>query len=130
MSSTSCSGAAALSFYGYVRATVDLDVVVRPSEDNLRRVHDWLVDLDGQLVTNPARAFGPHERWKMFKGQNAAVLTRLGQVDVVQQLPGLPEWEDLIEESDRYEFAGLSVTVMARSRLVEQAPARVGTGSG
>lgn len=112
-------GAVALGFYGHVRATIDLDIIVRPSEDNLRRVHDWLDGLNAHLATNPARRFGPHERWQMFRGENATALTRLGQVDVVQDLPGLPEWERLVTESERYEFEGMTIRVIARGTLIE-----------
>ena len=111
-------GAVALGFYGHVRATADLDIIVRPGEENLRRVHDWLVELEAHLVLNPARPFGPRERWKMFKGSNAAVLTRLGQVDVVQALPGLPDWDRLVAESEHYEVEALPVAVIARSTLI------------
>jgi hypothetical protein len=112
-------GAVALGFYGHVRATADLDIVVRSSEDNLRRVHDWLVELDGHLVINPARRFGARERWQMLRGSNASVLTRLGQVDIVQRLPGLPEWDQLLAKSERYELDGMTVAVLARSTLIE-----------
>ena len=112
-------GAIALGFYGHVRATADLDIVVRPTQDNLRRVHDWVVGLDGQLASDPGRRFGPRERWALFKGENATVLTRLGQVDVVQHLPGLPEWDDLIADCERYELDGMAVAVMARATLIE-----------
>ncbi len=112
-------GAVALSFYGHVRATADLDIVVRPTQTNLGRVHDWLVDLDAQLLSNPARHFGPRERWAMLKGENATVITRLGQVDIVQQLPGLPEWDGLIADCERYELDGMTVAVMARQTLIE-----------
>lgn len=112
-------GAVALGFYGHVRATADLDIIVRSSEDNLRRVHDWLVALDGHLVINPARRFGARERWQMLRGSNASVLTRLGQVDIVQRLPGLPEWDQLLAKSERYELDGMTVAVLARSTLIE-----------
>jgi hypothetical protein len=112
-------GAVALGFYGHVRATVDLDLIVRPDEQNLRRVHDWLVELDAHLLFRPARRFGSRERWEMLKGSNASVLTRLGQVDIVQRLPGLPEWERLVAESERYELGDITVAVLARSTLIE-----------
>lgn len=113
-------GAVALGFYGIVRATADLDVIVRPTDENLHRVHDWLVDIDTRLRLNPARIFGPRERWGMLKGKNATVATKLGQVDVVQQLPGLPEWTRLVAEAELYELdGGLTVTVIARHTLVE-----------
>jgi hypothetical protein len=112
-------GAVALGFYGHVRATVDLALIVRPHEQNLRRVHDWLVELDAHLLLRPARRFGSRERRAMLNGSSAAVLTRLGQVDIVQRLPGLPEWERLVAESERYELGDITVAVLARSTLIE-----------
>jgi len=43
------------------------------------------------LKLNPGRTFGARERWGLKKGSNATVLTSMGQVDIVQRLPGLPE---------------------------------------
>jgi hypothetical protein len=60
-------GAVALGFYGHVRATVDLALIVRPDEQNLRRVHDWLVALDAHLLLRPARRFGSREWREMLK---------------------------------------------------------------
>ncbi len=111
-------GAVALGFYGHVRATADLDIVVRPTEDNLRRIHDWLVELDAHLAGQPSRRFGARERWQMLRGSNATVLTTLGQVDVVQRLPGLADFDRLLAESERYELDDLTVAVIARSALI------------
>jgi hypothetical protein len=111
-------GAVALGFYGHVRATVDLDIVVRPTEENLRRLHDWLVEHDARLASQPSRRFGSRERWELFKGSNATVLTSLGQIDVVQRLPGLPAWEQLVVESERYQLDDLPVAVVARATLI------------
>ena len=82
-------------------------------------MHDWLVELDARLVTNPARSFGPRKRWEMFKGSNAGLLTRLGQVAIVQDMPGLPPWRQLVAESERYEFEDMTIDVMARATLIE-----------
>lgn len=112
-------GAVAVGFYGHVRGTADLDIVVRPTEENLWRVHDWLVSVDAHLALKPERRFGPRERWQMLKGSSATVLTRLGQVDIVQEMPGLPDWNQLISESERYTLDDLTVEVMARSTLID-----------
>lgn len=112
-------GAVALGFYGHVRATAHLDIIVRPTEANLRRVLEWLVELDTHLATRPARRFGTRERWQMFKGENASVVTRLGQVDVVQHLPGLPGWDRQVAERERYKLDETPVAVIARSTLIE-----------
>jgi hypothetical protein len=68
-------GALAMLFYGYVRTTEDLDVVVNSSAANLDRVADWLKSIDARLKLNPSRPFGARERWGMQKGSNATVLT-------------------------------------------------------
>ena len=49
-------GSAAMLFYGFVRATEDVDVVVNAEAANLHRVHDWLVSIDAHLVLNPLGA--------------------------------------------------------------------------
>lgn|GEM_PF-3591271 len=43
------TGAVAMTFYGYVRLTEDLDVIVDPDEPNLDRVADWLIEYHGGL---------------------------------------------------------------------------------
>jgi hypothetical protein len=112
-------GAVAMLFYGYVRTTEDLDIVVAPDHDNLDRVAEWLISIDAVLKLNPNRRFGPRERWGMQKGANATVLTSLGQVDVVQRLPGLPDWSTLVEEAEVYEIEGQTVQVMNRATWAE-----------
>ena len=111
-------GSAAMLFYGFVRATEDVDVVVNPEAANLQRVHDWLVSVDAHLVLNPARRFGARERWAMLKGSNATVTSRLGRLDVVQRIDGMPDWTKLVADCEVYERDGVSVKVMNRRTLV------------
>jgi len=111
-------GAVAVGFYGHVRGTADLDIVVRPTEENLWRVHDWLVSIDAHLALRPERRFGSRERWQMLKGSRATVLTSLGQVDIVQEMPGMPDWDLLVSESEHYTLEDMTVQVMARSTLI------------
>ncbi len=112
-------GALAMTFYGYVRNSEDLDIVVARDPENLDRVMEWLVSIDAVLKLNPERPFGPRERWGMQKGSNATVLTSLGQVDLVQRLPGLPEWSELVERAEVYELEGMTIQVMNRSTLID-----------
>jgi hypothetical protein len=112
-------GALAMLFYGYVRTTEDLDIVVAPDQENLNRVAEWLMSIEAVLKLNPKRRFGPRERWAMHKGSNATVLSSLGQIDVVQKLPGMPAWPQLVEDAEVYEIEGMTVHVMNRSTLIE-----------
>lgn len=111
-------GSAAMLFYGFVRATEDVDLVVNPEPRNLHRIHDWLVSIDAHLALNPARAFGPRERWAMLKGSNATVTSRLGRIDIVQRIEGMPDWPALVAESEVYERDAVSVKVMNRKTLI------------
>jgi len=94
-------------------------VAVKPDRENLDRVAEWLRSIDAVLKLNPRRAFGSRERWGMHKGSNATVLTSMGQVDVVQRLPGLPAWSQLLEEAELYEIDGRQVPVMNRLTLID-----------
>jgi hypothetical protein len=51
-------GALAMLFYGHVRTTEDLDIVVATDGENLDRVADWLMSIDAVLNLNPQREFG------------------------------------------------------------------------
>jgi hypothetical protein len=113
------TGAVAMTFYGYVRLTEDLDVNVDPAEENLDRVAEWLISMKAVLKLNPRRTFVARERWAMKKGSNTTVLTSLGQVDIVQRLPGLPAWSQLVEEAEMYEIEDMRVPVINRKTLIE-----------
>lgn len=112
-------GALAMVFYGFIRNTEDFDIVVAPDQKNLDRAAEWLISIDAVLKLNPQRPFGPRERWGMQKGSNATVLSKLGQIDIVQKLPGLPDWAELVAQAEVYELDGQQVRVMNRATLIE-----------
>jgi hypothetical protein len=118
------SGAMAMVFYGYVRNTEDLDLIVDPDPQNLDRVADWLTASGAQLRLNPMSAFGERERAGLHRGAKVSVLTSMGQVDIDQRLPGLPEWPQLIERAEFYETDGMEVPVLDRETLIELKRAR------
>jgi hypothetical protein len=100
-------------FHGRVRNTEDLDMMVAPTKPH--RVTQRLVSIDAVLKLNRHPRFGPWERWGLRKGSSATVLTSLGQIDVVQLLPGLRDWSTLVAEAEVYEVEGEIVRVMNRS---------------
>jgi hypothetical protein len=112
------SGAMAMVFYGYVRNTEDLDLIVDPDPENLDRLADWLTSAGAKLRLNPMSSFGERERTGLHRGAKVSVLTSLGQVDVDQQLPGLPEFSQLMEQAELYETDGMQVPVLDRETLI------------
>jgi hypothetical protein len=113
------SGAIAMVFYGYVRNTEDLDLIVDPAPENLDRVAEWLAAAGAALRLNPMSKFGERERTGLHRGAKVSVLTSLGQVDIDQQLPGLPEWSQLMARAELYETDGMQVPVVDRDTLIE-----------
>ena len=113
------SGAMAMVFYGYVRNTEDLDLIVDPDPENLDRVADWLTSAGATLRLNPMSSFGDRERTGLHRGAKVSVLTSLGQVDIDQQLPGLPEFGALMQQAELYETDGMQVPVLDRGTLIE-----------
>jgi hypothetical protein len=113
------SGAMAMVFYGYVRNTEDLDLIVDPDPENLDRVADWLNAAEAKLRLNPMSRFGERERTGLHRGAKVSVLTSMGQVDIDQQLPGLPEWGQLLAQSELYETDGIEVPVLNRETLID-----------
>lgn len=113
------SGATAMVFYGYVRNTEDLDLIVDPDPENLDRLADWLTSVGATLRLNPMSRFGDRERVGLHRGAKVSVQTPMGQVDVDQRLPGLPDWPDVIEQAELYETDGMQVPVLHRDTLID-----------
>lgn len=113
------SGATAMVFYGYVRNTEDLDLIVDPDPENLDRLADWLTSTKATLRLNPMSSFGDRERTGLHRGAKVSVLTSLGQVDVDQRLPGLPEFSELMERAELYETDGMQIPVLDRETLIK-----------
>jgi hypothetical protein len=117
-------GAVALAFYGHVRATADLDIIIRPTPANHRRLIDWLGEHDARLALNPDRTFGDREAASLRRGSNATLLLDLGQLDIVQRLPGLASWDQLSAAAETYDFEDIKLRTIDRETLVRRKRAR------
>lgn len=77
-------GGLAVNAWGYLRATRDLDVVPDPAPDNLAKLNSLLrglggkVDVGGRLLDSSAISTF------LRTGDRTSVLTKLGQVNVLQ----------------------------------------------
>lgn len=117
-------GAVALAFYGHVRATADLDIIVRPSQENRERLVAWLGQHEARLALKPARSFEAEHAESLRAGANATLLTDLGQIDIVQRLPGLAPWSQLDGAAEIYEVEGLRFRTVDRETLKQRKRAR------
>lgn len=111
-------GGFAVVTHGYVRATEDLDLVPSRVGDNLDRLVNSLLRLDARLALAPDRQPGPEEREALYRGRNLSLTTRLGDVDIVQRLAGVPDYETLAGQAVLVEPFGVPVRVASVEHLV------------
>jgi hypothetical protein len=97
-------GGFAVNAHGFMRVTKDLDIVPRPSEENLGRLAEMLGDLNTRVLNTgdfkseelPA---DPTRTEDLAMGGNFCLLTDIGRLDVMQWLSGV-DFDDLYAELD------------------------------
>src|SRR4051794_40829626 len=117
-------GGIAVAAHRVVRATEDVDVVPDPTHDNLDRLADLLAALDARLLRDPGRGIDAGIRSALRQGRNLTVTTPLGDVDVVQRLPGVPPYRELAADSWRAELDGVAFAVCSLEHLIAMKEAR------
>jgi predicted nucleotidyltransferase len=117
-------GGIALGLHGHVRTTADLDIVPDPDPANLDRLCALLEAEQATLLLAPSRRFAAREGWMLRRGRNVSVTTRHGDLDVIRAIPGVPSYDELLEDAERYDVDGLTVIVASPSKLIEMKQAR------
>jgi hypothetical protein len=117
-------GAVAVGAHGHIRATQDLDIVPEPRHENLDRLGDVLVKLDARLSADPRRGIDHELRHGLFAGRNLSLMTRLGDLDVLQRLPGIPSWRVLEADAEQTTLGEVPLSVCSRAHLIAMKRAR------
>jgi predicted nucleotidyltransferase len=117
-------GGIAVAAHAAVRATEDVDVVPDPARENVARLLDLLDRLEARLVLNPARGIDARVRELVHQGRNLTVTTKLGDLDVVQSLPGVPAYEELATDAVVVELHDVRFRVASREHLIAMKRAR------
>jgi len=104
-------GAYALAVHGMPRATGDIDLWVRPSEDNARRVWDAL------------RAFGaPTARVSLQDFMRPDVVFQIGvaprRIDILTSITGV-QFTEAWDDRQTGEVDGVTFFVISRARLIQ-----------
>jgi predicted nucleotidyltransferase len=112
-------GGIAVQAHGYIRATKDLDIIVRPTALNLSRLSEALSDLDSELrVPGTLRLTDPHQ---LGRAPLVAVMTRAGPLDIVnvEHVAGAPRSYDALREAALViDLHGLEIAVAGVSDLI------------
>jgi hypothetical protein len=119
-------GGLAVAAHGFPRATKDIDIVPEPHGPNLERLAGVLRALDarhsGLGDFDPSEfPFDPLDPAQLAEGGNFVLITRLGRLDVMQWVPGIPgdlAFEHLTRGAVETALSGHRVRVCSRSDLI------------
>ena len=105
-------GGLAVNAWGVVRGTKDVDIVVDPGIENLKRVAAVAAEVNGHVQTGESfLSSQPSIAGQLASGDQVAIETDLGRLDVVQGLDGVPAFEELRARATETEVLGVSVAV-------------------
>ncbi|MBA3865030.1 MAG: nucleotidyltransferase [Solirubrobacterales bacterium] len=105
-------GGLAVNAWGVVRGTKDVDVVVAPDVDNLKRVAEVAVAAGGHVQQGEALLGSPISiASALAGGRQVAIETDLGRLDIVQGLDGVPAYEELRSRASKAEILGVTVLI-------------------
>ncbi|MEX0992467.1 MAG: nucleotidyl transferase AbiEii/AbiGii toxin family protein [Solirubrobacterales bacterium] len=111
-------GGLALNAWGVVRGTKDVDVVVDPEPENLGRLARVAAEAGGHVQTKSALAGSKFSIAALLEqGERVLIETKLGSLDVVQGLPGVPSFAELQSRATEVEIAATTVLVCSLEDL-------------
>ncbi len=107
-----------MSAWGVVRGTKDVDVVVAPNVENLKKVAEVAVAAGGHVQQGEALLGTPFSiAAALATGEQVPIETDLGRLDVVQGLDGVPSYEELRSRATKVEILGVTVAVCSLDDL-------------
>jgi predicted nucleotidyltransferase len=105
-------GGLAVNAWGVVRGTKDVDVVVAAEQENLRKVAKVAAEAGGHVHQGEALLGSPFSiAAALAEGEQVAIETDLGRLDIVQGLDGVPTYDELRPRASEAEILGVTVAV-------------------
>lgn len=111
-------GGLALNAWGVVRGTKDVDVVIATDPSNMKRLAEVAVAAGGHVQQGDALLGSPFSiTAALATGEQVAIETDLGRLDVVQGLAGVPSFGELRSRAAQADILGSTVWVCSREDL-------------
>lgn len=105
-------GGLALGAWGVVRGTKDVDIVVATDPENLKRLAAVAEAIHGHVHAGESFLSSQLSIAGLLAGgEQVAIETDLGRLDVVQGLDGVPDYDELHARSTEAEILGIKVAV-------------------
>ncbi|ALA58935.1 hypothetical protein [Nitrospira moscoviensis] len=112
-------GGAAATAHGSSRLTTDLDVVYGRSKQNLDRLASCLAPHHPYLRGAPEGLPFQFDARTLRSGLNFTLITDLGALDLLGEIPGGGRYEDLLPHTIELDLFGVSCRCVTLSRLID-----------
>lgn len=111
-------GGLALGSWGVVRGTKDCDVVPDPAPENLVRLARLATEMGGHVQLGESLLGSePSIVTLLRSGERTLIATRFGDLDVVQGLEGVPQYEELRASAVDVEMGDVTIPICALEHL-------------
>jgi hypothetical protein len=110
-------GGLAVQVHGHVRTTNDIDVIPRPSPENLDRLAAALNELDAKVL-NPGCEDLAIDARMLPRATLWQITTRHGDVDVLHDAPGAAPFSELSERSITIELGEWTIAIASKADLI------------
>lgn len=111
-------GGLALGAWGVIRGTKDCDLVPDDRGENLERLAAVVVEIGGRVLLGDSMLGSvPSITALLRQGERTLITTRLGDLDVVQGLQGVPSYAALREDAVDVTLGGVAVAVCSLEDL-------------
>jgi hypothetical protein len=112
-------GGVAASLHGSPMGTLDVDVCTTFEEENLRKLIAALADLNPKQRMRPDKMRLPLNLDSLRGVRNLYLLTDLGVLDLMGELPGVGRLEDLAGRTELVHLPGFSCRVLDLDTLIK-----------
>jgi predicted nucleotidyltransferase len=112
-------GGAAATAHGSARLTRDLDIVYRRTAENIARLVACLIPHQPYLRGAPPGLPFCFDAETVLRGLNFTLTTKLGDLDLLGEITGGGNYEDLLPHSIELRVFGVSVWTLGLRRLIE-----------
>jgi len=105
-------GGLALGAWGVVRGTKDVDIVVAPDAENLKRLAAVAEAIHGHVHAGESFLSSQLSiAGQVASGEQVAIETDLGCLDIVQGLDGIPTYDELHARATKAEILAVEVAI-------------------
>lgn len=111
-------GGFAAVLHGAPVLTFDIDALVRVSERNATCLLDVFAELEARYRGHPT-VLAP-VREDILAGRHLLLRTRLGPFDVLGRLGGGARYDQLADQFERVDVAGMSIPILGLAELIRQ----------